>query len=88
MRDIDTEMSLEDSTLQLKETLVLVTTVLILLVEKLPKKKKSRTIISWIQIKLNETQKMLSHKRMTMIGEQIIYYKILSRLYESFLSPA
>lgn len=55
MRDIDTEMSLEDSTLQLKETLVLVATVLILLVEKPPK--KSRAIISQIQTKLNGTQK-------------------------------
>lgn len=39
LRDIDTEMSFEDSTLQLKETLVLVAIVLIFLAEIPPKKK-------------------------------------------------
>lgn len=43
LRDIDTEMSLEESTLQLKETLVLVAIVLIFLVE-IPPKKSERII--------------------------------------------
>lgn len=64
-------MSLEDSTLQLKETLVLVAFVLISLVEKPPK--KLRTVISWIQIKLNETQKILKYIQKNHHDEKAYY---------------
>lgn len=49
LSDIDTKMSLEDSTLQLKETLVLVATVLIFLVDTPPK--RSGRIISRVSNK-------------------------------------
>lgn len=82
LRDIDTEISLEDITLQLKETLVLVAIVLIFLVEIPPK--KSERIISMFSNKTKWNTKIIELQKISHGGKN---YKIFSRLYGSSLYP-
>lgn len=67
LRDIDTEMSLEDSTLQLKEILVLVSIVLIFLLEIPPK--KSERIISMFSNKTKWNTKNIELQKIGHGGE-------------------
>ena len=65
LSDIDTKMSLEDSTLQLKETLVLVATVLIFLADTPPK--RPGQIISKVSNKTEWNTKDVELPRLTMM---------------------
>lgn len=65
LSDIDTKISLEDSTLQLKETLVLVATVLIFLADTPPK--RSGQIISTVSNKTEWNTKDIDYQRFTMM---------------------
>lgn len=69
LRDIDTEMSLEDSTLQLKETLVLVAIVLTFLVEIPPK--KSERIISMFSNKTEGNTKTIELQKISHGGKYL-----------------
>lgn len=82
LRDIDIEMSPEDSSLQLKETLVLVAIVLIFL-DEIPPKKSGR-IISTVLNKTEWNTKNIELQKIHCDGKTLYNYKILSRLYGSF----
>ena len=82
LSDIDTKMSLEDSTLQSKETLVLVATVLIFLVDTPPK--RPGQIISKVSNKTEWNTKDVELPKTHHDGKTWSNYKIFPGLYGSF----